>query len=489
MHCARDGRHDASDEETPLLSPERKGLKAPTPLPRMQIFILLLMQLAEPITANCIYPFINQLVSELDITGGDEKKVGYYAGLIESLFFATEAMFIMQWARISDRIGRKPVLLTGVGGLCISMLCFGLSKTFTGLVVSRCLVGMLNGNIGVIKSMVADLTDSTNMAQGFAMMPVMWSIGGTIGPLIGGQLAKPHDRWPEVFTNPFWQYYPYFLPCAVAALFSAVIFCVTAAFLRETVKPQPRRPKIVRFASDATVVNAEPSSSAPSDVPLRALLTAPVVWTVCNYACLALLEMAYRAIQPLFFSTPVEFGGLGLPPSTIGIILGSFGVMDGVFQAMFFAKLVDRWGAKRVFQAGMAMFIFLFPLFTLINVTARIEGMSNTVWALVILQLALSVIMDMAYGCVFIFMTGAAPNKSSLGATNGVGQLAASVVRAIAPAGATSLFALSAERDWLGGHGVYAIFTSLSVLCMLVGAPLPRRNWQSDAGDAEEEDS
>ena len=83
------------------------------------------------------------------------------------------------------------------------------------------------------------------------MMPVMWSIGGTIGyverllqhapthtqasyrPLIGGQLAKPHDRWPDVFTDPFWQYYPYFLPCAASAVFSAVIFCITAAFLRE----------------------------------------------------------------------------------------------------------------------------------------------------------------------------------------------------------------------------------------------------------------
>ena len=64
--CGMDGTHDGSllqpDEETALLrSPDRKALKTPTPLPRLQIFILLLMQLAEPITSNCIYPFINQV--------------------------------------------------------------------------------------------------------------------------------------------------------------------------------------------------------------------------------------------------------------------------------------------------------------------------------------------------------------------------------------------------------------------------------------------
>ncbi|KAI0714269.1 MFS general substrate transporter [Cerioporus squamosus] len=479
MYSAQDGRRQQPDEETALLaSPERKTLKAPTPLPTLQIFVLLLMQLAEPITSNCIYPFINQLVSELDITGGDEKKVGYYAGLIESLFFATEAMFIMQWARLSDRIGRKPVLLTGVGGLCISMLFFGLSKTFTGLVISRCIVGMLNGNIGVIKSMIADLTDSTNMAQGFAMMPVMWSIGGTIGPLIGGQLAKPHDRWPDVFTNPFWQYYPYFLPCAASAVFSAVIFCIAAAFLRETV-PKPTRKKMVRFASDDTLVNVPPSNT-PSDIPVRALLTRPVLWSVANYAALAFLEIAYRAIQPLFFSTPVELGGLGLPPSTIGLVLGSFGIMDGIFQALFFAKFVERWGPKRVFQVGMSMFVVLFALYPILNILARTDGMSCYVWGLVILQLAVLVIVDMSYGCSFIFVTSAAPNKTSIGATNGVAQLAASVVRAIGPAAATSLFALSVEGNWFNGYGVYAIFIVLSCLSMLVGIPLPRRSWNND---------
>ena len=89
-------------------------------------------------------------------------------------------------------------------------------------------------------------------------------------------------------------------------------------------------------------------------------------------------------------------------------------------------------------------------------------------------------------GCSFIFITGAAPNKRSLGATNGIGQLAASIVRAVAPAGATSLFALSLDRDWLGGHGVYAIFTALACACMFFGLPLPLRGWGAE--EAEEDD-
>ena len=102
-----------------------------------------------------------------------------------SLFFATESVTTMWWSRLSDHIGRKPVLLTGLFGLCISMIFFGLSRTFWAIVVryglsierirkpepkhiafrSRCLAGLLNGNVGVMKSMMAELTDSTNIAS------------------------------------------------------------------------------------------------------------------------------------------------------------------------------------------------------------------------------------------------------------------------------------------------------------------------------------
>ncbi|CCM04325.1 uncharacterized protein FIBRA_06496 [Fibroporia radiculosa] len=480
----RQQRDDSPDEETALLSGSkttRKEARPITPLPKLQIGILLLLQLAEPISSQCIYPFINQLVSELDITGGDERKVGYYAGLIESVFFLTEAMFVMQWSRISDYVGRKPVLLIGMAGLCISMIFFGLSKTFLQLIISRCIVGALNGNIGVVKSMVAELTDSTNMAQGFALMPVVWSAGATIGPFIGGQLAKPHDRWPHLFTNRFWKEYPYFLPCSVSAAFSALTIVIISLFLKETVQKQPKKQKqkSVRLLVEDSVDLREEALQTPA--PLRALLIWPVLLSVANYGSLALLDMIYRAIQPLFFSTPIEFGGLGMTPARIGTVLGAFGLLNGGIQALFFARSVRRWGPKRVFMVGMSSFVVLFALFPVMNAIARASaGVTSLVWALVFLQLLTSVVMDMCYGCVLIYVASSAPNRRSLGATNGIGQLVASLVRAIAPASATSLFALSVEHNWLGGYAVYPVLICLSCLLFTVSTYLPSHAWNDE---------
>lgn len=69
----RPSQVDEAQEECPV---------AETPLPKLQLFILLYIQLAEPITSTVIYPFVNQLVRKTGITGGDEDKTGYFAGLI-----------------------------------------------------------------------------------------------------------------------------------------------------------------------------------------------------------------------------------------------------------------------------------------------------------------------------------------------------------------------------------------------------------------------
>jgi len=60
------------------------------------------------------------------------------------------------------------------------MLCFGLSRSFPAVVASRTVAGLLNGNVGVLKSMMGEITDDTNAAQGFAFIPIVWCTGSTI---------------------------------------------------------------------------------------------------------------------------------------------------------------------------------------------------------------------------------------------------------------------------------------------------------------------
>ncbi|EIW83691.1 MFS general substrate transporter [Coniophora puteana RWD-64-598 SS2] len=463
------------------------GKKAVTPLPKGQIGILLLAQIIEPFAALVIYPFINQLIGELNITGGDDRKIGYYAGLVESLFYVTQAMTVFQYSRLSDRFGRKPVLLLGIFGLALSMLCFGLSRTFWSLILSRCITGALNGNIGVMKSMLGELTDATNMAQGFALIPIAFSLGVTLGPIVGGSLARPQDQWPHIFAGKFWADYPYFLPCAISSGFAMIVFVLIVFFLKETVKKQSTAEKRRSWLLDSTaeygaVDNAAqplcssppPYSSNPEEpIPMRSLLTPPVFVCVANYGMLATLEIAYYSIQPLFYSTPLEFGGLDLSTRTIGLWMGLFGIANGLVQAFFFAPIVQWIGPKKLFCAAIVADVVIFTMYPIISVTAQREGVSPLVWAMMTVQLLLAVVQDMGYGCILMYITSVAPNKRCLGAVNGLAQTTASIARAIGPAVSTAAFAYSLDHNLLGGHAVYVIFTVIALFGVFLASRLP----------------
>ena len=141
---------------------------------------------------------------------------------------------------------------------------------------------------------------------------------------------------------------------------------------------------------------------AEKPLPFRALLTRRVIIAAGNYASLSLVDISFRAIQPLFLSTPIHLGGLGLPPSTIGNILSIFGVLNGVFQVFLFARAIDRWGSKRVFSLGIASGIPMFALFPVINYLARHHGYSMTVWMAVGFQIVMSVALCFSYGqCLY----------------------------------------------------------------------------------------
>ena len=67
--------------------------------------------------------------------------------------------------------------------------------------------------------MMAEITDETNQARAYSLMPVAWALGATVGPLLGGYLSHPVERYPEWFGgNTFLVKYPYFLPCELQSL-------------------------------------------------------------------------------------------------------------------------------------------------------------------------------------------------------------------------------------------------------------------------------
>ncbi|KAG0704461.1 hypothetical protein DFH29DRAFT_371692 [Suillus ampliporus] len=82
--------------------------------------------------------------------------------------------------------------------------------------------------------MVMDITDATNLANAYGYMPLPWMSAAVIGPLVGGSLSRPADRFPEIFgRSELLKIYPYLLPCAVPAICASMAWLVTYFRLKE----------------------------------------------------------------------------------------------------------------------------------------------------------------------------------------------------------------------------------------------------------------
>ena len=134
-------------------------------------------------------------------------------------------------------------------------------------------------------------------------------------------------------------------------------------------------------------------------LPLRKLLTYPVVLSIANYVTLAFLNICALALLPLFLAMPLDIGGLNLSPAVISYIIGSYGLTNVVFQVFYFSTIVRRWGERVVFIVAMSMFMPIFLTFPVINIFAREWGHSSfSVWLLIGFLVVLLTLMDMAFG-------------------------------------------------------------------------------------------
>ncbi|KAI2621261.1 MFS general substrate transporter [Hypoxylon sp. NC1633] len=223
-------------------SDRRKAREDPDPhaFPTKQLTILAICRFSEPIAFNSILAYTYVMVQ--DLNGGDGADASFYAGLLVSAYAVAEALTAIGWGALSDRYGRKPIVLIGLGGVAISSLIFGLATKYWVALLARFIGGALNGNVAVMQTMVAEMVKlPEHEPAAYATQPFVWTLGGIVGSAMGGFLAQPAKFYPSVFpADGLFGRYPYLLPNLVSVVVIVLAIVQGVFFLEETNPPGGR---------------------------------------------------------------------------------------------------------------------------------------------------------------------------------------------------------------------------------------------------------
>jgi MFS family permease len=341
------------------MSASTAGEKNPNPpvtwlsLPnKPQLFILAICRLSEPLSNTCLLPYLYYLIRSLQTTPHTTPaSISRQAGLLVSLFALSQFATSVPWAYIANTWGRRPSIIIGITLSIVSNIGFGFSTSIPAVMFWRVLAGIGNGNIGVMRTMTAEIVkEKKYQSRAFLLLPLIFNSGVVIGLALGGCLADPIINLPWLFgptgvlnlakdpAGVAWmRKYPFALP----TIFNAgVLVCslLLAVFgLKETmpgkeehrdlglmvgghVKRFLRRTVFKRKEAGYTVLEddseetkilttvrvAEQPSRLPPRLSItsRAIYTREVLVTIISFGLLPLHNSAFMQLFPVFLSTP-----------------------------------------------------------------------------------------------------------------------------------------------------------------------------------------
>ena len=246
-HAEKDG----AGFETPTVSPAKPKPVAWSDLPnKKQLAILFMARLSEPLTQTSLQAYMFYQLRSFN-TSLPDSTISAQAGLLQGSFTAAQFTTAMLWGRMADseKVGRKRVLLIGLLGTCVSCVGFGFSRSFIQAALFRIMGGALNGNVGVMRTMISEIVrEKKFQSRAFLLLPMCFNIGVIIGPVLGGFLSEPVTSYPRIFgehslfggKNGVWwlEHWPYALPNLLSAIFlftaaALVIFGLEEVFVLE----------------------------------------------------------------------------------------------------------------------------------------------------------------------------------------------------------------------------------------------------------------
>jgi Major Facilitator Superfamily len=380
----------------------------------------------------------------------------------------------------------------------ITSVLFGFSKSLLWALATRSLQGACNGNVGIIRTMVAELVPQKELQpRAFSVMPLVWTIGSILGPTFGGATVHPAERYPLLFgKSRFLRRFPFSPPNLLSAVFFLVGIVVGFLFLKESLEAKKHKRDYGRILGSAITQscsrrkrnkpnwgqeNDEPEAflarhnssgselSSPvgkgkPSVPYKAVGYREVFSPQSNinlavYTLLAMHAVAFDQILPVFMHHPTQdihspdvhlpfkfAGGFGIGSGRIGVLFTIYGVYGMFIQFLAFPPLARRYGVLNCLKACSLTFplVYIAVPFTSLLPTSGLRQA-----AIVVLMLMKGWCAIFAFPCTTILLTNSAVSLRILGTLNGVATSISAIGRAAGPALAGVTFTAGVDAGFI----------------------------------------
>jgi multidrug resistance protein len=335
-------------------------------------------------------------------------------GLLNTSFSLMQFLFSPIWGRWSDQIGRKPIILIGLLGSCLSYVTMALAGSLTLLFVARIVGGIAGANIPTAQAYIADVTTPENRARGMGLMGAAFGLGFIFGPAIGGLLSRFS---PE---TPMW--------CAAALCFANF---VAAWFLL----PESRS------------ANAATRSLGRMEAFRHAMTQPTLLLILALYFIVTMAFSAFEATFALF--TEARFG---FTAASIGFLFAFIGAIIALIQGVLIGHVVKRVGERRVIPVAI------------LGIAISI-GMLTVVWSVPTLLVALGLLaMGMGFNNPSLSsMVSKLSHEDDQGGILGLASSLASLGRVVGPAWGGYLYdAYGMSTPYLSAAGLMLVAFAVS---------------------------
>jgi len=346
-------------------------------------------------------------------------------GLLMATYSFTQFLAAPFWGQLSDRVGRRPVLLVSLAGAAASYVWLGFADSMVMLFAARAVSGVMAGNISAAFAYIADITTPENRAKGMGMIGAAFGLGFIAGPAIGGILAGSDPINPD-FQRP-----------AFAAAGMSIVALIMAIFtLKESLSVEIRE----RLAAKTPVSRLAMFREAVARPYIGLLL-----------ALTFLSTFAFAGLEATFAMWSRRQFGWG--PLQNGYLFAYVGLLSAFIQGGLVGRLARRFGeANLILQGAVALAVGIFMIPFSDSVILLVIAMTIAGYGFSVISPSLNSLISLQAG------------KDEQGGIMGVTRSASTMARFTGPAWAGFLFGM------LGPDGPYFGGAIIMVVVALLGA-------------------